>query len=1101
MALFSPTQAHNDWGIFAPGTNPDDNLPNVAGSLTQSTALQEGDTATVSTLPTTKYYCIDATLGAAQWQVFGTGTGAGQGPYQAVVYVDPIRGNDGTGARGDDNLPFQTVDAALAVTLAGDTVMLGPGSYAPISLNLGPVGGFTIASQAGEGEQCTVLSTSGAPAASLTADRSVIFAGLNLVNTSTGDALFVNSANAVVRLFQTDVSASSGFAVSFDGLAFGARECGTTTVGNNTVDITATRIDIRDTRWNAFGALVNAGGTLNLVGASSFAVNTNVSLNAGATLNVYGGCSFNGPTSLVSDQAVIDCTNSDFDDQFLVTADVNSVASVITFRDCSFNPVARFSSVGTTARQLYSLYGCTAQSVETLTAFVDVEHVGGELVTVPATVFPGSTYYIDKPGPSTSLYYDAVNGNDTWAARGRKDRPFQTMAALSALLQAGDTVHVQGTITEQLIITVPDVVVVGEVAQPRLGITPGAGTLWDMSGQAAAAISFVTSGSLTLKNISFLSDDGTSAIDVPGLTDGVFSEDCSFFATGSGACLSDANENPWRIVRAKGLGQWEFSGPLRLEDVQQDDGGNLDVVLLGSSGYDVTFREADFNNFDAGTFDVSLFVNRCRIGQINTTNCPATHSERIENSVINDWQMAEGTGPFVALDTYFGSINPSGPLPSVLQTVNLFGCTVEALQVNANWFFDLKHTTSVVNTFVMAGGFVTNAAIVDSHDAVAYVDLLAGQDNYGQVGNPLAPFATVGAAMAANPDQLLLGPGVHVVLSTGIGFFGSTPAAIRSRDGKARVEFSLPFGTTAITVSGPPSFVVEGDVELVNVNGGTVLDVANADFYANGSVFEDASFAFPAIQTNNAPNVHREIGTQIRGGSRTILAGNIVRLDATQDASASITSISAADLIIGSGNLGNVTIQSSTAQYLIASGVTVATLNDSGATTPAFYGTCSGTSSFNNPGNVDVRSARFLDIATFTNIGTIFCEGTVFGVEPVFPTIAQAQNAPRTFRKVVNAFGVYDLYPTDAQILADNGGGVVQVQLPDPSTFFGQVSFATLEPPNTPGVDTLQLLQFAGEEIDGVPATYELTTSTQSLCGLILVSDGVNWFFPALRNA
>lgn len=62
----STVQKHWYWGIVATAAD----LPNVAGSPTQSAALNVGDQAYVSS-SSLVYYCTNATLGAAVWQVFG----------------------------------------------------------------------------------------------------------------------------------------------------------------------------------------------------------------------------------------------------------------------------------------------------------------------------------------------------------------------------------------------------------------------------------------------------------------------------------------------------------------------------------------------------------------------------------------------------------------------------------------------------------------------------------------------------------------------------------------------------------------------------------------------------------------------------------------------------------------------------------------------------------------------------------------------------------------------------------------------------------------------------------------------------------------------
>jgi hypothetical protein len=68
MATRSPIAFHAYWGIFA--TYGD--LPNVAGSPTQSSTLQTGDQAYV-TADQMLYFCTKATLGAAVWSAMGLG--------------------------------------------------------------------------------------------------------------------------------------------------------------------------------------------------------------------------------------------------------------------------------------------------------------------------------------------------------------------------------------------------------------------------------------------------------------------------------------------------------------------------------------------------------------------------------------------------------------------------------------------------------------------------------------------------------------------------------------------------------------------------------------------------------------------------------------------------------------------------------------------------------------------------------------------------------------------------------------------------------------------------------------------------------------------
>jgi hypothetical protein len=71
----------------------------------------------------------------------GTGGGGGGGGITTIdtgntVFVDSVNGDDGTGAFGDQNLPFATVAAALAVAISGSVVLLRPGTYAEFGLNV-----------------------------------------------------------------------------------------------------------------------------------------------------------------------------------------------------------------------------------------------------------------------------------------------------------------------------------------------------------------------------------------------------------------------------------------------------------------------------------------------------------------------------------------------------------------------------------------------------------------------------------------------------------------------------------------------------------------------------------------------------------------------------------------------------------------------------------------------------------------------------------------------------------------------------------------------------------------------------------------------------
>jgi hypothetical protein len=63
------------------------------------------------------------------------GGGAGSVTTENTVYVSK-NGNDGTGVRNDAGLPFLTIGAAITASLAGDAILVSPGTYAEEGLTL-----------------------------------------------------------------------------------------------------------------------------------------------------------------------------------------------------------------------------------------------------------------------------------------------------------------------------------------------------------------------------------------------------------------------------------------------------------------------------------------------------------------------------------------------------------------------------------------------------------------------------------------------------------------------------------------------------------------------------------------------------------------------------------------------------------------------------------------------------------------------------------------------------------------------------------------------------------------------------------------------------
>lgn len=130
------------------------------------------------------------------------------GPWSNVLYVDNVRGNDTTGTRGDDNLPFATIQAALNAMQTNDLVLLAPQRFvltATLTIPSAVVNGGL------SGSVAAVSPIASAP--QLQAASEIRFVGGNVFNLG---------ANLGLTLFQISnvFLTSTTLAISADGSAY-----------------------------------------------------------------------------------------------------------------------------------------------------------------------------------------------------------------------------------------------------------------------------------------------------------------------------------------------------------------------------------------------------------------------------------------------------------------------------------------------------------------------------------------------------------------------------------------------------------------------------------------------------------------------------------------------------------------------------------------------------------------------------------------------------------------------------------------------------------------------------------------------------------------
>ncbi len=103
----------------------------------------------------------------------------GYAPVSASIFVD-VNGSDTTGIRGRRDKPFLTIAAAVAVAVAGDVILLGPGGFSASSEIVLP----NQASLFGSGlDVTTITSTAGAGVPSISLGNSSILTDLTVNST------------------------------------------------------------------------------------------------------------------------------------------------------------------------------------------------------------------------------------------------------------------------------------------------------------------------------------------------------------------------------------------------------------------------------------------------------------------------------------------------------------------------------------------------------------------------------------------------------------------------------------------------------------------------------------------------------------------------------------------------------------------------------------------------------------------------------------------------------------------------------------------------------------------------------------------------------
>lgn len=224
----------------------------------------------------------------------------GQDYWGNTVFVDSINGSDATGARNGP--PFLTVQAALAVAVSGDTVVVLPGTY-NLTSGLVMVAGVAMR---GLTHNTTILQMLGVVApvtlvtmAEDTELQSITFRATSAAHVAITGVLFPALTGGTAHLYDCDVEIDNSGAGVGSSDVIGVRATGTASPLGDVFPLTSSRVIVRSvSAGKKRGVLVDTAAhifsvleTILYITGGTDAIGAEVNF-AGATLRIEGGQCF-----------------------------------------------------------------------------------------------------------------------------------------------------------------------------------------------------------------------------------------------------------------------------------------------------------------------------------------------------------------------------------------------------------------------------------------------------------------------------------------------------------------------------------------------------------------------------------------------------------------------------------------------------------------------------------------------------------------------------------------------------------------------------------------------------------------------------------------
>ncbi len=401
---------NNYTATTAPGVNDDSGVGYSVGSEWVDT------TAGIS------YVCVDASSGAAVWLQTAPAPVPGVGPYGEGIWVDSAIGDDATGTRGDDNRPFATPNAALAVFQQGDFLQLGPGQFTlPMDFDIANANGATTMVVVGVPGSTSLIQNGATPSISST---------------------------LMTQIFMTNVGAVNpgGPALDLDGALVVLNNCPMPDGAGSIAIKNSVYTNINGATWNTAATLTDVDYAV-LTGGAIFETLTATNTNSAqpSVLIMTGGARVNTLANANGTQ-VFNIDRGSYVDELVASIDRGGiyivgavgVATTITV-DTTVGPSQIQGAAGITGvltlnvtggnRQAFAFDFCAIESLTSTSGLADITRRGGLLFNNPPTLDPADTYVETEPGSALVFFADGVSGNASTAYVGRWDLRYKTLQA------------------------------------------------------------------------------------------------------------------------------------------------------------------------------------------------------------------------------------------------------------------------------------------------------------------------------------------------------------------------------------------------------------------------------------------------------------------------------------------------------------------------------------------------------------------------------------------------------------------------------------------------------------------------------------------------